>query len=80
MNKLYKVVTNSGLELYSKQTLSFLECKLQLNLNDIVNAGSLSVGQRLPRQIKIKFSEEIEHFLYEKSNGNNYYVFLEREE
>ena len=77
--KLYKVKTKTGHSLFESVTLPFLEEKLELQLNDVVNLEMLNVGQELGRKLRIKVDMDTYNNLYSKDKQGNYLVTVQRD-
>jgi len=74
--KLYNAKTQSGHCIWKAATLECLQNEIEFNLNDVINTDMLQVGEQLEHKLKLK---KIAQEFYERKDGKDYLVTIERE-
>ena len=74
--KLYNAKTQSGHCIWKAATLECLQNEIEFNLNDVINTDMLQVGEQLGHKLKLK---KIAQEFYERKDGKDYLVTIERE-
>lgn len=77
-NKLYTVFTKGGYPLFDAVPLELLQHKLELTLNDLMQAENLQHQQFLDRKVRIAIDEGIYQYLYSKRNKDQYLLEIQR--
>lgn len=76
--KLYSATTKTGYTIFHNIPLSFLEKKLEFELNDLINASSLEVGEQLKRKIPIRATNDMFKKLYENDKRGDFLITIKR--
>lgn len=76
--KLYSITTQTGHILFKDVPLDLVEEKLELQLNNLVKAENLQVGEDLGENLKLRLPQQISEYMYHKNRKKNYLVTVQR--
>lgn len=76
--QLYSVVTQTGHILFKDVALKLIEEKLELELNNLVKAQNLQVGEALDSNLKLRLPQQISEYMYNSKRKKHYLVTVQR--
>jgi hypothetical protein len=76
--KLYSIITQTGYTLLQDVSLDVVEEKIEVQLNNLVKAQNLQVGESLGEYLKLRLPPQISEYMYNNTRKKNYLVTVHR--
>ena len=80
MTKLFSVTTRSGFCIFDDATISMMEEKLILSLNDLIEFDSMPVDYTLNKKLELRLPEPVKEKIYSSRDKDRYYVAVTRKQ
>ena len=76
--QLYSIITQTGYTLLQDVSLDVVEEKIEVQLNNLVKAQNLQVGESLGEYLKLRLPPQISEYMYNNTRKKNYLVTVHR--